>query len=79
MSDPMLDQGEEEEVQSSRQQPGITDSQSQAKRLRVAPAVRYMHDLWHICVLYDAHACYVTYMHVACKWHTPCRKLDNSC
>ena len=42
MSDPALDQGEEEEVQSSRQQPGIIDGQSQAKRLRVAPAVRYM-------------------------------------
>ena len=42
ISDPMLDHGEEE-VQSSRQQPGIADGQSQAKRLRVATAVRHMH------------------------------------
>lgn len=43
MSDPMLDHGEEEEVQSSCQQPGIADGQSQAKRLRVTTAVRHMH------------------------------------
>ena len=46
LSDPAL---EEEEVQSSRQQPGMANGQSQAKRLRVAPAVRHMHAMWDIC------------------------------
>ena len=43
MSDPMPDQRGEEEVQSSHQQPAMTDGQSQPKRVRVTPVVRHMH------------------------------------
>ena len=50
MSDPPLDPGEEEEVQSSHQQPGVTDAQSPPKRLRVAPQVR--HNASHACCLH---------------------------
>lgn len=43
MSDPTYSQGDEEEVQSRQQEPGMTNGQPSQKRLRVAPVVRHLH------------------------------------
>ena len=51
MSDPMYSQGEEEQVQSRQQEPGMTNGQPSQKRLRVAPVVRHLHAVLVITLL----------------------------